>query len=107
MENIAEAETSIETILREKHDILLEKIEREAGSLGSDCEYSITDDFSDRIIYERRGCHGLENQCHPAEGNRTTGRFRCHRARGMRFRGIVQRFKIEHGNCHHKSGADP
>lgn len=52
MENIAEAETSIEAILREKHDALLEKIEREAGSLGSDCEYSITDDFSDRIIYE-------------------------------------------------------
>ena len=52
MENIAEAETSIEAILREKHDILLEKIEKEAGSLGSDCEYSITDDFSDRIIYE-------------------------------------------------------
>lgn len=52
MENIAEAETSIETILREKHDVLLEKIEKEAGSLGSDCEYSITDDFSDRIIYE-------------------------------------------------------
>lgn len=52
MENIAEAETSIETILREKHDVLLEKIEQEAGSLGSDCEYSITDDFSDRIIYE-------------------------------------------------------
>lgn len=52
MENIAEAETSIETILREKHDILLEKIEQKAGSLGSDCEYSITDDFSDRIIYE-------------------------------------------------------
>lgn len=52
MENIAEAETSIEAILREKHDILLEKIEKEASSLGSDCEYSITDDFSDRIIYE-------------------------------------------------------
>lgn len=52
MENIAEAETSIEAILREKHDALLEKIEREADSLGSDCEYSITDDFSDRIIYE-------------------------------------------------------
>ena len=52
MENIAEAETSIEAILREKHDILLEKIEKEAGFLGSDCEYSITDDFSDRIIYE-------------------------------------------------------
>lgn len=52
MENIAEAEVSIETILREKHDALLEKIEQAAGSLGSDCEYSITDDFSDRIIYE-------------------------------------------------------
>ena len=52
MANIAEAETSIETILRQKHDLLLEKIEREADSLGSDCEYSITDDFSDRIIYE-------------------------------------------------------
>ncbi|MDE6607927.1 MAG: hypothetical protein K2K54_09280, partial [Lachnospiraceae bacterium] len=52
MENIAEAETSIETILREKHDLLLEKIEQETGSLDSDCEYSITDDFSDRIIYE-------------------------------------------------------
>ena len=54
MENIAEAETSIEAILREKHDILLEKIEKEAGSLGSDCEYSITDDFSDPIICEFR-----------------------------------------------------
>ena len=52
MENIAEAEVSIETILREKHDALLEKIEQAAGSLGSDCEYGITDDFSDRIIYE-------------------------------------------------------
>ena len=52
MENIAEAETSIEAILREKHDILLEKIEKKADSLGSDCKYSITNDFSDRIIYE-------------------------------------------------------
>ena len=52
MENIAEAESSIEAILREKHDALLEKIEQEAVSLGSDCEYNITDDFSDRIIYE-------------------------------------------------------
>lgn len=33
MENIAETETSIEAILREKHDILLEKIEQEADSL--------------------------------------------------------------------------
>lgn len=52
MENIAEAEASIEAILRKKHDALLEKIEQEADSLGADCEYSITDDFSDRIIYE-------------------------------------------------------
>lgn len=52
MENIAESEVSIETILREKHDALLDEIQREADALGSDCEYGITDDFSDRIIYE-------------------------------------------------------
>lgn len=52
MENIAETEASIEAILRKKHDALLEKIEHEAEALGSDCEYGITDDFSDRIIYE-------------------------------------------------------
>ena len=52
MENIAEAETSIEAILREKHDALLDEIQRKADALGSDCEYGITDDFSDRIIYE-------------------------------------------------------
>lgn len=52
IENIARVEASIETILREKHDTLVEKIEREASSLNSDHEYSITDDFSDRIIYE-------------------------------------------------------
>ena len=52
MENIAEAETSIEAILREKHDSLLDEIQREADALGSGCEYGITDDFSDRIIYE-------------------------------------------------------
>ena len=52
MENIAEAETSIEAILREKHDALLDDIQREADALGSGCEYGITDDFSDRIIYE-------------------------------------------------------
>ncbi len=52
MENIAEAETSIEAILREKHDALLDEIQREADALGSGCEYGITDDFSDRIIYE-------------------------------------------------------
>lgn len=52
MENIAEAKTSIEAILREKHDALLDDIQREADALGSGCEYGITDDFSDRIIYE-------------------------------------------------------
>ena len=52
MENIAEAESSIEAILRGKHDALLEEIQREADALGPDCEYGITDDFSDRIIYE-------------------------------------------------------
>lgn len=52
MENIAETENAIEEILREKHDNLLLEIESEAAGLGSDCEYSITDDFADRIIYE-------------------------------------------------------
>lgn len=52
MENIAETETSIEAILREKHDALLEEIQAEADALGSDCEYSITDEFADQIIYE-------------------------------------------------------
>ena len=52
MENIAKTETSIEAILREKHDALLEAIQSEADSLDSDCEYSITDEFADQIIYE-------------------------------------------------------
>lgn len=52
MENIAETEASIEAILREKHDRLLDKIKAEGDSLGSNCDYGITDDFADRIIYE-------------------------------------------------------
>ncbi len=52
MENIAETESCIESILREKHDVLLEKIQAEADALGPDCEYSITDEFADQIIYE-------------------------------------------------------
>lgn len=52
MNNIAETESSIETILREKHGALLEKIKAEGESLGSNYNYSITDDFADRIIYE-------------------------------------------------------
>ncbi len=52
LENIAETETSIEAILREKHDALLTIIQREANALGADCEYSITDEFADQIVYE-------------------------------------------------------
>ena len=52
MENIAETESSIEAILREKHDAVLDQIQAEADALGSDCEYSITDEFADQIIYE-------------------------------------------------------
>ena len=52
IENIANAENCIEAVLRKKHDDLLEKIYIEAASLGDDCEYSITDDFADQIIYE-------------------------------------------------------
>ena len=52
MSNIAETETSIEEILREKHDIILGKIQDEIDALGPDCESGITDDFADRIIYE-------------------------------------------------------
>ncbi len=52
MENVAETEASIEAILRKRHDDLLEEIQREADALGPGCEYGITDDFSDRIIYE-------------------------------------------------------
>lgn len=52
MENIAENENRIESILREKHDDLLKKIKTEADGLCTNCEYSITDDFADGIVYE-------------------------------------------------------
>lgn len=52
MKNIAEIETQIESILRSKHDILLEKIREETDSLSKNCEYDITDDFADGIVYE-------------------------------------------------------
>lgn len=52
LENIAQTETSIETILHEKHDALLETVRGEADALDPDCEYGITDNSSDRIIYE-------------------------------------------------------
>lgn len=52
MENLAVTEGSIEEILREKHDAVIESIHSEADKLGNNCEYSITDDFADSIIHE-------------------------------------------------------
>lgn len=52
MENLALTEGSIEEILREKHDAVIESIHSEADKLGDNCEYSITDDFADSIIHE-------------------------------------------------------
>ena len=52
MENLAQAELAIEEILAEKHTEVLEKIEKEAGKLGKNCTYSITDEFAGNIVYE-------------------------------------------------------
>lgn len=52
MENIAGTESSIEAILRERHNAVLSDIQKEADALGNDCKYSITDECSDRIVYE-------------------------------------------------------
>lgn len=52
MENLSLTEGSIEEILREKHDAVIESILSEADKLGDNCEYSITDDFADSIIHE-------------------------------------------------------
>ena len=51
MANISQTETSIEHSSG-KHNLLLDRILAEAANLGTNCEYSITDDFSDQIIYE-------------------------------------------------------
>ena len=51
-ENIKETEIEIETILRNKHDGLIDEIELEAQRLGENEEYSITDSFIDKIIFE-------------------------------------------------------
>ncbi|MDY2654532.1 MAG: hypothetical protein SOV79_18500 [Eisenbergiella porci] len=51
-ENIKETEIEIETILRNKHDALIDEIELEAQRLGENEEYSITDSFIDKIIIE-------------------------------------------------------
>ena len=50
MENLSLTEGSIEEILREKHDAVIESILSEADKLGDNCEYSITDEFADSII---------------------------------------------------------
>lgn len=52
MANLAEAEQAIEEILAEKHEEVIKKIEKEAGKLGKDCTYSITDEFAGNIVYE-------------------------------------------------------
>lgn len=52
MQNIESIESRVEAALREKHDETIHAIEVCASGLGLHHEYSITDDFSDRIIYE-------------------------------------------------------
>lgn len=52
MENLTKTEESIEAILREKHNALIDDIHSEADRLGENCEYSITDEFTDQIIHE-------------------------------------------------------
>lgn len=51
-DNIIKTEAVIETILRSKHDALLAEIELDAQGLGENEEYSITDSFIDKIIFE-------------------------------------------------------
>lgn len=51
-ENIKETEIEIEKILQNKHNALIDEIEREAQELGKNEEYSITDSFIDKIIFE-------------------------------------------------------
>ena len=50
--NLTDVETTIESILYEKHNQIIAKIKQEGDSLGSDCDYIITDDFADSIVYE-------------------------------------------------------
>ncbi len=52
MSNLTAAESTIETALREKHNQILEEIKQIGGALGSNCDYTITDDFADSIVYE-------------------------------------------------------
>ena len=50
--NLTDVETTIENILYEKHNQIIAKIKQEGDSLGSDCDYTIIDDFADSIVYE-------------------------------------------------------
>lgn len=52
MSNLTSAESTIETALREKHNKILADIKQIGDSLGSNCDYTITDDFADSIVYE-------------------------------------------------------
>lgn len=51
-QNIAETEAAISDILVDVHNEILSDIQKEADNLGDDCDYSISDPFADRIIYE-------------------------------------------------------
>lgn len=51
-ENITEVEQAVEEILRKKYKAVVEKIEAEARKLGENTQYSITDEFSDMIIFQ-------------------------------------------------------
>ena len=51
-QNIAETEAAISDILMDVHNEILSDIQKEADNLGDDCDYSISDPFADRIIYE-------------------------------------------------------
>ena len=52
MGNLSEAEGAIEEVLQKKHDAMINRIRREGSRLGKNCEYGITDDFSDHVSFE-------------------------------------------------------
>lgn len=52
MANLTDIETTIEGVLRDKHNQIVTKIKQVGDALDSDCDYTITDDFVDSIVYE-------------------------------------------------------
>lgn len=52
MANLTAAETIIEEGLKAKHQKILEQVKQVGDALGSNCDYTITDDFADSIVYE-------------------------------------------------------